>query len=150
MSNSQAQRNSLIPNALATSATAQASNQSNNFKLDVSGMNLPKDSKVLVLALSPTCGYCTQSAPFYRELVKKAKSKNVKIIAIFGQQEESGREYLDSLQLNEIEVKPSSITNYPVQGTPSAILFGSNGEIVGEWLGKLRTESENDLANSIS
>ncbi|MFV0388437.1 MAG: hypothetical protein ACK5NT_15180, partial [Pyrinomonadaceae bacterium] len=70
VSDSQAQRNSLIPNAAVSVATAQASNQSNNFKLDASGMNLPKDSKVLVLALSPTCGYCTQSAPFYRELVK--------------------------------------------------------------------------------
>ncbi|MFV0388431.1 MAG: peroxiredoxin family protein, partial [Pyrinomonadaceae bacterium] len=124
-------------------------NQSNNFKLDASGMNLPKDSKVLVLALSPTCGYCTQSAPFYRELVKKAKGKNVKIIAIFGQQEEGGREYLDGLQLNEIEVKPSSITNYPVQGTPTAVLFNSQGEFIQKWLGKLKPSFENEVIQSI-
>ncbi len=97
-------------------------------RFDLSDVKVTDKSKILVLALSPSCGYCTNSAPFYNRLIENSKGKDIKLIAVFGDGEAGGRNYLDKLGLNHIEVKPPSLLDFPVRGTPTLILFDSKGE----------------------
>src|SRR5712691_8420560 len=85
-----------------------------------------KQSKqTLILAISSTCHFCTESAPFYRQLAKEHLDS--RLIAVFPQSVEEGKRYLDELGISVDEVKQLPLRSINVNGTPTLILVNGDG-----------------------
>ncbi len=119
-------------------------------QMNLSDVNWASQPKTLVLALSTTCSFCNESAPFYKRLIENVKGKNVKLIAVFPTDAEKGRAHLKELGLSDIEVKQSPLANMQVSGTPTLILTDEKGEVTNYWLGKLQPDKELDVINKIN
>jgi hypothetical protein len=64
-------------------------------RLTIKGVDWTKADRTLVLALKKDCRYCTESAQFYRKLVRElANEGNTQVIALFPEKETGGDAYL--------------------------------------------------------
>ena len=111
-------------------------------KVSASSLNVDwkKTEQTLVLALSNTCHFCSESAPFYKRVaLNKGK---VRLIAIFPQSIEQGQAYLKQLGVAVDEVKQFRLDTMGVQGTPTLFLINSSGVITEKWVGKLPPDQE--------
>jgi len=64
-------------------------------KVSLADVDWSKSDKVLLLVLSTTCRYCTESTPFYQKLIeRKAGRDDVRLIAVTPQSVEEARRYL--------------------------------------------------------
>jgi hypothetical protein len=100
-----------------------------------------KGDQTLVLALSTGCHFCTESAPFYKEVIQKRRG-STRLVAVLPQSVEAGRKYLADLGIAVDDVRQAPPTSLGVQGTPTLLLVNKEGVITGSWLGKLRPEKE--------
>jgi hypothetical protein len=106
-----------------------------------------KNGQTVVLALSTTCHYCSESASFYRQLVQKRG--NSRVVVVMPQTVSTGQEYLRKLGVSVDEVKQVSIDSIGVQGTPTLLLVNSSGVITKEWVGKLHAEGEAEVLKQL-
>lgn len=97
--------------------------------------------KALVMALSPTCGFCTQSMPFYKRLVDERNEKGspVKVIAAVPGE---GVRQEESTKLAEAGVATDGVVTLDfakvkVAGTPTILLVDNKGKVLDVWVGKL-------------
>jgi hypothetical protein len=95
-----------------------------------------KSDRTIVLALSTTCHFCTDSAPFYQKLAHD-KRTDVRIVALFPQSVREGRTYLDNLGIKVDEVTQSPLNSVGAVATPTLLLVDRQGTIVDSWVGKL-------------
>jgi len=119
-------------------------------QMNLSDVNWASQPKTLVLALSTTCHFCNESAPFYRRLIESVEGKNVQLVAVFPTETEAGRAHLKELGLAALEVKQSSLANMQVSGTPTLILTNDKGEVTNYWLGKLPPDKETEVINRLN
>lgn len=118
-------------------------------KIELADYNFSPQEKTVLLVLSESCKYCTESAPFYRQLVERAKTTDTKVIAAFPAEKEKSQKYLSTLGLSEIEVRQSSLDKLQVRGTPTLLLINKQGEITQAWVGKLPPEKETEVFNQL-
>ncbi|SRR5258708_27624164 len=114
-------------------------------KLAIKGVDWGSRRATLVLALSTNCRFCTESAPFYRELTKEAKEKQVHTIAIFPQSVQDASAYLKNEGLEVDEIRQTPLSAIQVSGTPTLLLIDPTGTVQGVWIGKLLAEKEKDV-----
>jgi thioredoxin-related protein len=119
-------------------------------QMNLSDVNWASQPKTLILALSRTCHFCNESAPFYKRLIESVKDRNVKLIAVFPTETEAGRAHLKELGLADLEVKQSPLANMQVSGTPTLILTNDKGEVTDYWLGKLPPDKEAEVINKLN
>lgn len=119
-------------------------------QMNLSDVNWASQPKTLVFALSTTCRFCNESAPFYKRLIENVKDKNVKLVAVFPVNAEKGKAHLKELDLENLEVKSSPLANMQVSGTPTLILTNEKGEVTNYWVGKLSPEKEADVLNKLN
>ena len=104
--------------------------------LTLPGVDWSKSERTLVLAVSTTCHFCTESAPFYQQL-QKAKPNNLRLIAALPQPTDEGRRYLTKLDVNLSEIVQVPLASIGVSGTPTLILVNDKGVVTESWVGKL-------------
>jgi Redoxin len=97
-----------------------------------------KGDQTLVLVLSVGCGFCTESAPFYKELVQKRKG-NTRLLAVLPQPVEAGKKYLADLGINVDEVRQARVNSIGVRGTPTLLLVNKDGVVTSSWRGETST-----------
>ncbi|MGZ8843532.1 MAG: TlpA family protein disulfide reductase [Pyrinomonadaceae bacterium] len=114
-------------------------------KISLPGIDWSKSSRTVVLALSTTCHFCNESAPFYQNLAQQ-KPGNVSLIAVFPQPVEDSRNYLNKLGVRTTDVVQSSLRSIGASGTPTLLLVDNNGSITASWVGKL---SDSEAASVI-
>jgi thioredoxin-related protein len=114
-------------------------------KLALKDVNWQVSKKSIVLVLSTTCHFCTESAPFYRQLVKKSEEQHVRTIAVFPQAAVEASSYLKNQDVVVSEVRQSSLADMQVDGTPTLLLIDEKGVVRGEWVGKLPLDGEKDV-----
>lgn len=108
---------------------------------DLTGTN-----KTLIMALSTSCHYCTESAPFYKRLAEeRGKNVNVKLVAVFPQAIADGKEYLNGLQVSVDDVRQSRLDSLGVIGTPTLILVNNQGMVQDSWRGRLNQDQEAEV-----
>jgi hypothetical protein len=115
-------------------------------RLEIPGVKFTEGRKTLVMALQTGCHFCTESAPFYREILKAFEGKqNVEALGAFPQPEPDARKYLreHGLSLDKVvEVKPGTLK---IGGTPTLLLISHKGIVERVWLGKLPPKVEREV-----
>lgn len=116
--------------------------------LSLPGLEWSGKGLTLVLALSPSCEYCTTSAPFYQRLVRERR--DVRVVAVTPQEVEAGRRYLERLGVPVNEIRQTPLESIGVQGTPTILLVDGKGSVTKKWIGKLTAEREAEVLNNLS
>lgn len=116
-------------------------------KLSLTGVDWHGNGNTLVVALSPGCDSCSESAPFYRRL--SAELPRLHMTAIFTQTVEEGREYLRSLDVDISDVRQGSFHQLKIRGTPTMILLDQQGVVRNVWLGRPLPQKEQEVIETI-
>ena len=115
-------------------------------KISLPGIDWSKSTLTVVLALSTTCHFCSESAPFYQNL-QQQKPNDVRVVAVLPQPIEDSRNYLNTLGVSVSDVVQSSLGEVGVSGTPTLLLIDNQGSVTDSWVGKL---SESEAAQVIA
>jgi H+/gluconate symporter-like permease len=99
----------------------------------------------VVLGISTTCHFCTESAPFYRELVKKCEAQHVHTIAVLPQSQEEAEAYLSGEGVVVDEIRQYPLSQLEISGTPTLLMIDARGTVKQVWLGKLQPNQEKDV-----
>ena len=99
-----------------------------------------QNKQTLILAISSSCHFCTESAPFYKKLAQN--KGDTRLVALLPQSVEEGKKYLERLGVSVDEVRQSSLDQIGVHGTPSLLLVDSSGVVKNFWVGKLPADKE--------
>lgn len=133
------------PNPTAQSAAPRAPKTGDAVAL--SGVPWQQNGKTLLLAVSPTCRFCTESAPFYRRLVEKRG--DARLIALVPQTVGEGQSYMKNLGVDISDVRQVSFDDLAVSGTPTLILVNGDGKVAETWVGALKPETENEVLSRL-
>lgn len=110
-------------------------------------VNWNQSSRTLVLALSATCRFCSESGPFYKRL---ADARNdTRLVAVSPQSIEESKKYLAELGISVDEIKQVSLRSLNVTGTPTLILVNQDGAVMQTWIGKLGEDQEAEVLSKI-
>src|SRR6266852_3467737 len=101
----------------------------------------------MVLAVSTTCHFCTESAPFYRELAEQCRRDHVRTIAVLPQPVNEAEAYLKGEGVTVDEIRQSPLSDVEVSGTPTLVLVDSRGVVRSVWVGKLPSDKEKEVLN---
>jgi peroxiredoxin len=114
------------------------------------GVDWAANGRTLLLVLSRDCRYCTESAPFYRNLAREAEGRaGVRLIAVFPQEVAEGRKYLADLGVSVHEVRQAAPSSTGAGGTPTLILVDEGGVVRNSWVGKLAAPEESEVLKSL-
>ncbi len=118
-------------------------------KMPPSDVDWSKSEKTLVMALSATCRYCTESVPFYQKLAEqKIGRDNLRVIAILPQSVAEARKYLAENKITVDEIKQPDKDDSFAQRTPTLILVDNTGTVIESWTGKLPLSKETEVLNA--
>lgn len=138
----------MLAGGMQTRAPAPQPNVATDLstRLMLPGVDWSENKRTLVLALSSTCHFCTESAPFYQRL---AKEEGVRLIAVVPQDVTEGRAYLDRVRVPIVDVRQMPLDVIGVDGTPTVFLVDNEGRISGKWVGKLSPDGESELLEQV-
>lgn len=106
-----------------------------------------RSKQTLLLAVSSTCHFCTESAPFYKQLAKE--HGNTRLIAVLPQSIDQGERYLEELGVGVDGVKQVTLSSINIKGTPTLILVDSDGLVVNTWVGKLSEAQQQEVLSKL-
>lgn len=111
--------------------------------------------KRFLLYFTPTCKYCKQQFPEWKDLISQAKDKNIEVFGVVSENEnkEAIENYLNSLDCGTSSATPlqllfipnETLRNYKLSLTPTTILLSGNGIVEQNWIGKWK-ETDKNLA----
>jgi len=114
-------------------------------------LTIPKvnwqNGQTLLLALSTSCHFCTDSAPFYQRLSKD--HGDARLVAVFPQEQDQGENYLTRLGVKVDDVEQASFMDLGISGTPTLILVDSTGKVVNKWEGALPPNRESEVVGQL-
>jgi len=105
--------------------------------------------KTAVLVLSTKCHFCTESAPFFRDLVTTAHARKVRVIAVLPQDRNEAMKYLGSLDLQFDGVFSAPLDRVGAKATPTVLLVGTSGAVLDGWIGAVHGQGEAKLLNKL-
>jgi thioredoxin-related protein len=119
-------------------------------KISLNNTSWSPNTKTLILALKKDCKYCSESSSFYRRLEAIAsESPDFKIIIAMPDDLSESKKYLEENKLAAVDVRQVPLTSINVVATPTLLLVDDKGEVITSWIGKLKTEKEAEVINSI-
>lgn len=118
--------------------------------ITLENINWKENKKTLVLYVSTTCRYCTESSSFYQRLVQENSARGVPIVAVMPQPIEEATAYLKANNVNIWQVYNSSLESIGVRATPTLLLVDENGVVVESWRGKLAENKEAEVISKLS
>ena len=117
-------------------------------KLSLPAVDWKGNGRTLLFALSTRCHFCTESAPFYKQLVEQ-RGAGVRFVAVFPQPVTEGEKYLKNLGVRSDQVKQEPPESLGISGTPTLILVNDSGMITDSWIGKLSTEKQAEVLSRL-
>jgi len=114
-------------------------------KLALKDVNWESNNKTIVLAVSTTCHFCTESAGFYRELVSQCKQQHVRTIAVLPQPVTEAQSYLGNEGVGVDDIRQVVFHDIPIDGTPTLLLVDGKGTVRSVWIGKLSESKEKEV-----
>ena len=115
-------------------------------KLSLPDVEWGESESTLVIALQSKCPFCTESAPFYKQLVSTQSIRSSRqLIVISPEPSEVTKKYLDSLGVAIKDIRQANFTALGVGGTPTLFLVDQQGVVTTIWRGRLNSEREADV-----
>jgi hypothetical protein len=114
-------------------------------KLNIPEFDLGQKKQGIVLAISTQCHFCTESMPFYSQLVASAQARGTAVIAVLPQAIDESHVYLNAHGLNIQNIKQMQLDRIGVSATPTILLIRGAGLIEGVWVGKLPATSQAEV-----
>jgi thiol-disulfide isomerase/thioredoxin len=119
-------------------------------QITVPGVTWSDSDETVVLALSNKCHFCTESAPFYQKLTSElANNKNVRLVAVFPQEINEGKKYLDGLNVPITQVAQATLDSLGVRGTPTLVIVDKSGTVKQSWVGRLTADRETEVLSRV-
>jgi hypothetical protein len=121
-------------------AHASSSARLTGKKIELDGASLSQPGvRKMVLAISATCHFCEESAPFYRTLDgPRSRGASFKLIAALPQDKTTAEDYLKQRGISaDAIVAFRPLADLGVATTPTLILIGASGQVEGVWVGLL-------------
>ncbi|HKC62926.1 MAG TPA: hypothetical protein VKB86_04780 [Pyrinomonadaceae bacterium] len=143
----------LVKRYLFTQSAQSANNAVTNnaigvgTKVNLQDIDWSKNDHTLIMALSNSCHFCSESAPFYRKLTQN--KGDTRLVAVLPQPVEDGQKYLEKLGVSINEIRQSPLANIGVHGTPTLILVDNKGTVVDSWIGELSTDKETEVLSRL-
>ncbi len=106
-----------------------------------------RNGQTLLLALSTSCRFCTDSAPFYQRLSKDPG--DTRLVAVFPQENSEGERYLSNLGVKVDDVEQASLGDLGILGTPTLVLVDSTGKVINKWEGALSPAVESEVIGQL-
>lgn len=104
-----------------------------------------QEEVTLAIYLSPSCRYCAESMPFYRELAERVGAgQGVRVRFPSAGDDEPFRGYLSSNGLNPDWSAPLPLIP-GVTGTPTIVQVGPDGTVEASWIGRLSRQQEESV-----
>jgi hypothetical protein len=127
------------PIGLAVGSTAQ-----------LTGMNWATNKQTLLLVLRDGCHFCSDSAPFYQQVVKEqGAQRDTMLAAILPGAVADSRAYLNRLGVPIKDVRQASLGALGISGTPTLLLVNAQGVASKAWVGRLPTDKEDEVINAL-
>lgn len=101
--------------------------------------------KQLLMFLSPSCQYCVQQAPIWRDVLNKIDSKRFNVVGIIGDREikqevtqhAEGLGYFNTkVVLPVVALNNETLARYKLTATPTTLLIDDSGRVEHAWVGK--------------
>jgi hypothetical protein len=108
--------------------------------VNLPGIDWRENGRTLLLALSTTCHFCTESGPFYRRIGEGRG--DTRLVALFPQGVGEGRRYLRELGVEVNEVGQASLGDLGLSGAPTLIMVDGGGKVLKTWVGLLPSDAE--------
>jgi hypothetical protein len=115
--------------------------------ISLEGMDWQRNRRTLLLALSTTCHFCTQSGPFYQRVAKE--HGDTQLVVLVPQAPDEGQAYLRKLGVAVDNVKQVSLGSIGLSGTPTLILVDDDGRVADIWVGALTAAKENEVISRL-
>lgn len=129
---------------------AQAQQIKPGTRLPINSIDWSKSEKNLLMVLSTTCKYCTESSAFYQRLTKQnAEARKLNIVAAFPQEVGESAKYIQDNGYAVDKIIKANPSDVLVRGTPTIILTDKNGTVLESWSGKLTPDKENEVAERL-
>jgi len=110
----------------------------------------PSHAKYLIVALSPGCHFCTNSAGFYRRIISSAIGRNdVQVIAVMPPNPDLDKEYLAAKHIPFGSLHFEPLDKLGIEGTPTIFLTNDNGRVLHAWQGQLDHETEDKVLRAL-
>ena len=113
------------------------------------GFDYAASPQTLMLIVSSSCHFCTQSMPFYKSLTHSHDSAT-RVVFVGREEEDVLRRYVASNGINDAIVQRLSGDNWHIRGTPTAILCDSGGRVKKQWIGKPTSAAEAEIRESVT
>ncbi len=131
-----------VRNYRVTTSASENTPPGKEQKLKLPGVDWSKNEQTLVLAVSSTCHFCTESAAFYRDIRTRS---HVHTVAVLPQSVDEGRNYLSNLGVQVDQVLQAPLGSIDVNGTPTLLLVSRDGTVIRTWIGKLPPDLEKEV-----
>jgi len=109
-------------------------------------LNYDKDErKHLLFFFSPTCTYCVQQAPLWRDILNKVDCNRVEVLGLVSDKLDKQAVYTHAEELGYFKTKASlpvifatneTLGRYRLVATPTTLLISKNGTVEHVWVGK--------------
>ena len=98
----------------------------------------------LVLALSKSCHFCSESVPFYQKLAafKNAAPQKLRLVAVLPDKQTEAEAYLKGNGIGVDAVISMPLPNLGVQATPTLLLLDAQNKLEEIWVGKMGEAQE--------
>jgi thiol-disulfide isomerase/thioredoxin len=116
-------------------------------KINLPEINRGNSGDTLLLVLSTTCHFCTESMPFYQQLARERG--DVRMVAVLPQPIAAGTEYLKQHEVSVDEVTQAQLDALNVAGTPTLLLIDKSGVVKNSWFGKLAPDQQSEVLNNL-
>jgi hypothetical protein len=111
-------------------------------------LNLKTAASTLVVYVRSGCHYCTESMGFYKRLVTTSP-RRARVVVMGMEEQRTLDGYLSNNGLRPDQVISVAPGSLPMRATPTLVLVSSDAKVQRVWVGKLRSDSdENDVINS--
>lgn len=120
-------------------------------KIEVPKVDWQQNQKTLLLVISDSCRFCTDSAGFYKKVAQEAAQSNTSLVAVFPEKTtaDNAQNYLKSIELPVKDVRQVPFESINVQGTPTLILVDGKGAVTNSWVGKLPPSGEEEVLSKV-
>jgi peroxiredoxin len=101
--------------------------------------------KQLLMFFSPSCPYCVEQGPIWRDVLNRMDSNRFNVVGIVGDREDKLEVakhanvlgyFTTRIALPIVTVSNETLANYKLTATPTTLLIDSNGRVEHAWVGK--------------